>query len=62
MPAFTLFQVIPSVKIPSYTTGDEQEIFPVFKNVIKNVSFSGTNKLCWAFGELIGKLFFFHGK
>lgn len=62
MPAFTLIQVIPSVKTPSYATGDEQEMFPIFKNVIKNMSFSGTNKLCWAFRELIGKLFFFHEK
>lgn len=37
-----------------------KQMFPVFKNVIKNVSFSGTNTLCWAFRELIWKLFFFH--
>lgn len=62
MPTFTLFQVIPSIKTPSYATGDKQEIFPIFKGEIKNASFSGTNKLCWAFRELIGKLFFLRGK
>lgn len=39
-----------------------KQIFPIFNNVIKNVSISGTDKLRWALRELIRKIFFFHGK
>lgn len=59
MTTFKLFHVMPAVKTPSQATQDtRKEIFPVFKNV----SFSGINRHCWAFRELIWKLFFFHGK